>query len=156
MKSKTPFYCHKHITRAIALLQTHHIQSLTTRDFLIKYSKTERKTLRKSDTHPSLTNKSCRPAAKEAIRYDTIRYDTIGVDVVMDQQCLVQKQRRRKPWQSPPEKPSLWQTNLQLVSLTQGPLKRWLCDKHVLASPTIGPISAFFFQLIIYKQSYQF
>lgn len=56
-------------------------------------------------------------------------------------QCLVQKQRRRKPRQWPPRKPSVWHTAAQLAFLTHIPLKRWLCDSHVLASAAIGPIS---------------
>jgi len=59
---------------------------------------------------------------------------------LMDQQFLVQKQRRRNPRQSPPGKPSLWHTFSQFVSLTHLPLNLWLCDAHVRASTVTGPI----------------
>lgn len=54
----------------------------------------------------------------------------------------MQKQRRRAPLQSPPVKPSVLQTEAQLVSLKHIPLNLWLCDSHFLPSAIIGPISA--------------
>lgn len=50
----------------------------------------------------------------------------------------MQKQRRRNPRQWPPLKPSVWQTEPQLLLLKHNPLNRWLCDSQVLASATIS------------------
>jgi len=60
------------------------------------------------------------------------------------QQFLVQKQRRRKPRQSPPVKPSPLHTDAQLLSRAHGPLNLWLLDSHLLASPVFTAISARF------------
>ncbi|MCD9638996.1 hypothetical protein HAX54_023233 [Datura stramonium] len=55
---------------------------------------------------------------------------------------VYEKHRRRRPLQLPSIKPSVWQMEAQLVSLTHAPLKLWLCDTQVLASALlIGPIS---------------
>lgn len=56
-------------------------------------------------------------------------------------QSLVQKQRRRKPWHLPPEKPSFLQTRAQLWLPVQGPLNLWLCDLHTLPSTFITTLS---------------
>jgi hypothetical protein len=58
-------------------------------------------------------------------------------------QCVVQKQRRRKPRHLPPGNPSVLQTLAQLDRRRQGPRNLWLCDWHVRASATAtGPTSA--------------
>jgi hypothetical protein len=58
-------------------------------------------------------------------------------------QCVVQKQRRRKPRHLPSGNPSVLQTLAQLDRRRQGPRNLWLCDWHVRASATAtGPTSA--------------
>lgn len=71
-------------------------------------------------------------------------YGTSGRN--LNQQYLVQKQRRRKPLQFPPENPSCLQTKAQLWSRVQYPLYLWLCDSQTLAS-TLGIVTSVIYNI---------